>query len=38
MSLFQHPVDPCENNSQSLAFVICSDDDEPSAIRASDVS
>jgi len=34
----QHPFVPCENSSQSFAFVICSADEPPRAISASDVS
>jgi len=34
----QHPLEPCENRSQSFAFVTCSADEEPREIRASDVS
>jgi len=34
----QHPFVPCENSSQSLAFVICSADELPSEISAIAVS
>ena len=34
----QQPLEPCEKYSQSFAFVICSEDEEPNAINAKLVS